>query len=33
MYEGYWLENTLLYTVHVLKGKSAWDGGGVVGDE
>ena len=33
MYEGYRLENTLLYTVHVVKGKSAWDGGGAVGDE
>ena len=27
MYEGYRLENTLLYTVHVVKGKSAWDVG------
>ena len=33
MYEGYRLENTLLSTVHVVKEKSAWDGGEAVGDE
>ena len=33
MYEGYRLENMFLYTVHVVKEKSAWDGGKAVGDE